>query len=60
MDLYPEKPIQWQSRQVHPLIKRLFLSKFIPEVPLAGRLKHFVGTWMKIRQDLKILDIVKG
>ena len=60
IDLYPEETIQWQSRKVHPLIKRLFLSKFIPEVPLAGRLKHFVGTWMKIRQDLKILDIVKG
>ena len=60
MDLNAEKPIQWESREVHPLIKRLFLSKSIPHVPLAGRLKHFVGAWMKITQDLKILDIVKG
>ena len=60
MDLNPEKPIQWESRKVHQLIKRLFLSKSIPDVPLAGRLKHFVGTWMKITQDPKILDIVKG
>ena len=60
MDLNPEKPIQWESRKVHPLIKRLFLSKSIPDVPLAGRLKHFVEAWMKIAQDPKILDIVKG
>ena len=59
-DLDPEKPIQWESRKVHPLIKRLFLSKSIPDVPLAGRLKHFVGAWIKIAQDPKILDIVKG
>ena len=60
MDLNSEKPIQWESRKVHPLIKKLFLSKSIPDVPLAGRLKHFVGAWMKIRQDPKIFDIVKG
>ena len=60
MDLNPEKPILWESRKVHPLIKRLFLSKSISDVPLAGRLKHFVGAWMKITQDPKILDIVKG
>ena len=34
-----------------PLIKRLFLPKSIPEVPLVGRLKHFVGAWMKITQN---------
>ena len=60
MNLNPEKPIQWESRKAHPLIKRLFLSKSIPDVPLAGRLKHFVGAWLKITQDPKILDIVKG
>ena len=47
VDLNPEKAIQWESREVHPLIKRLFLSKSIPDVPLAGRLKYFVGAWMK-------------
>ena len=60
MDLNPEKPIQWESRKAHPLIKRLLLLKSIPDVPLAGRLKHFVGAWMKKAQDPKILDIVKG
>ena len=43
-----------------PLIKRLFLSKSISDVPLAGRLKHFVGAWMKVTQDPKFLNIVKG
>ena len=60
MDLNPEKPVQWESRKTHPLIKRLFLSKSIPDVPLAGRLKYFVGAWMKVTQEPKILDIVKG
>ena len=43
MDFNPEKTIQWESRNVYSLIKRLFLSKSIPDVPLAGRLKYFVG-----------------
>ena len=29
MDLNPEKPIQWESRKVYPLRKRLFLPKSI-------------------------------
>ena len=57
MDLNSEKSIQWESRKVHPLIKRLFLLKRIPDVPLAGTLKHFVGAWMKITQDPKILEM---
>ena len=36
------------------------MPKSIPDVPLAGRLKYFVGAWMKITQNPKILDIVKG
>ena len=48
MDLNPGKPIQWKSRKVHQLIKRLILSKSIADVPLAGRSKHFVGACMRI------------
>ena len=59
MDFNPEKLIQLESKKVHPLIKRLLLSQSIPDVPLAGRLKHFVGTRMKITQGPKILDIAK-
>ena len=49
-----------ESRKGHPLIKRLFLSKSISDIPTKGRLKHFVGSWMKITQDPKILNMVKG
>ena len=59
-DLNPGKPIQLESRKVHPMTKRLFLSKSIPDVQLARRLKHFVGGWMRITKDPKILDTVKG
>ena len=60
MDLNPDKPSQCRSRKVHPLIKRLFLSESIPEVPSVGRLKYFAEAWLKITEDLKILEIVKG
>ena len=60
IDLNPEKPILWESRKVHPLIKRLFFLKSLPDIPLTGRLKHFVRAWMKITQGPKVLDIVRG
>ena len=60
MDLNSAKPIPWESRKFHPLIRRLFLSKNIPDVLLVGKLKHFVGTVMRVTQDLKIFDTVKG
>ena len=44
MDLNPEKRIQWESRKIPPLIKILSLSKSIPDVPLAGRLKNNTGS----------------
>ena len=60
MDLNPGNQIQWESRKIQPLIKRLFLSKNISNVPLAGRLKDFVGAWMSIAEDSKLLDTVKA
>ena len=54
------EPIQWESRKVHPLIKRLFSSKSIADVRLAGRLKHFIGAWVRIIKDPNILDTAKG
>ena len=60
IDLNPGKPILWESRKVHPLIKRLFFSKSLPDVLLTGRLKHFVRAWLKITQDPNVLNIVKG
>ena len=39
MDLNPEKPIQWESRKVHPLIKRLF--KKYSRRPISRRIEIF-------------------
>ena len=41
-----------------PLMKDLFGSKQIPNVPLAGSLKHFVMNWQKINSDQIILGHV--
>ena len=41
MDLNPENPIQWESRKVHPLIKILFLSKSIPDIPISRKTETF-------------------
>ena len=32
---------------VHPIIRKLF-TKSIPNVPLAGRLAHFIAAWEKL------------
>ena len=44
----------------HKLIKRLFSSVQLPNVPRAGRLKHFVRKWQFLTKDQSILEIVKG
>jgi hypothetical protein len=38
----------------------MFQGISIPESPLAGRLKHFLGTWKKLTRDKNILDRVEG
>ena len=49
---------QWfNASTVHPLVRALFPTNPIPEVPLAGRLKLFYSNWGKFTQDLKILNI---
>ena len=45
---------------VCPLIKELFLEKEIRNLPLAGKLKHFLSSWKKLASDLEILEIVEG
>ena len=46
--------------QVHPAIKGMFHNGNIPNVPLAGRLKHFLLQWQKLTRDPQILSIVEG
>ena len=43
----------------NPVIK-LFFTKSIPNVPLAGRLVYFIIAWEKITQDQEILSFVKA
>ena len=46
--------------RVHTLVRALFPTNPIPEVPLAGRLKFFYSNWAKLTQDLNILNTVQG
>ena len=46
--------------RVYPLVRALFPTYPISEVPLAGRLKFFYSSWAKLTQDLNIVNIVQG
>ena len=39
---------------IHKLVKRLFLSVQLPNVQVAGRLKHFVKKWQFLAKDQSI------
>ena len=47
-------------KNVHPVLKRLFGNEIIPNVPLAGRLKHFTRAWKILTSDPEILSVVEG
>ena len=44
--------------KVHPVIKHIFPRKRIPNVLLAGRLRHFLSNWQGITTDPIILGYV--
>ena len=46
-------------KHVHPLIKHMFQTN-VPDMPFAGRIKHFLPNWQKLSSDQVILNIVKG
>ena len=60
MNSIPEISLKWEFENVHPLIKRLFSSNKVRNVPIAGRLKHFSKAWKKLTRDQSILDLVRG
>ena len=60
MDSVSETSLKWDLENVHPLIKRLFSSNKVPNIPIAGRLKHFSKAWKKLTRDQSILDLVDG
>ena len=60
MNSVPEISLKWELENAHPLIKRLFSTNKVPNVPVAGRLKHFSKAWKKLTRDQSILDLVVG
>jgi len=46
--------------QVHETVRHLFAHLRIQEMPLAGRLRHFLPAWEFLTQDKQMLSIVRG
>ena len=42
-------------RNVHPWVKSLFSARKVPNLPLAGTLKHFLEVWEILTKDPEIL-----
>ena len=55
----PIIPIE-DLRNVHPWVKSLFSARIVTNLPLAGRLKHFLEAWEILTKDPEILEIVRG
>ena len=55
----PEISLKWELKNVHLLIKT-FSSNKVPNILIAGRLKHFLKTWKKLTRDQSTLDLVDG
>ena len=60
MNSVPEISLKWELENVHPLIKRLFSTNKVPNVLIAGSLKHFTKAWEKLTRDQSILDLANG
>ena len=48
---------------VNPFIKRLFSKEMLTkavDIPLAGRISHFLVNWQKLTLNQDILSVVKG
>ena len=56
MNSVPEISLKWELENVHPFIQRLFSTKEVPNVPIAGRLKHFSKPWKKLTRDQSNLE----
>ena len=53
-------PQYFNVSRVHLLVRALFPTNPIPQVPLAGTSKFFHLNWAKITHNLNILNIVPG
>ena len=47
-------------RNVHPWVKSLFSARIVPNLPLAGKLKHFLEEWKILTKYPEILEILKN
>ena len=47
-------------RNVHPRVKSFFSERKVPNLPLAGRVEHFLEACKILTKDSEILEIVKG
>ena len=59
MFLPPITPIA-DLRNVHPWVKSLFFARIVPNLPLAGRLKHFLEEWKTLTKYPEVLTILKN
>ena len=59
MFLPPITPIA-DLRNVHPWVKSLFFARIVPNLPLAGRLKHFLEEWKILTKYPEVLTILKN
>ena len=53
-------PIMQGLQHVHALVQNLFPQEQRSDLPVAGRLKHFLKNWKVLTSDPHILEIVEG
>ena len=53
-------PIMQGLQHVHTLVQNLFRQEQRSDLPVAGRLKHFLKNWKVLTSDPHILEIVEG
>ena len=54
--LRPQKA--WQRQMRFPAVKRVSIPK--PNIPVAGRLRHFLSKWYELTSDPEIIDLITG
>ena len=58
MSFPPLMPLD-NLRNVHPWVNNLFSARIVPNLPLVGRLKHFLEAWEILTKDPEILKFLK-
>ena len=53
-------PVRQDMKHVHPLVQDLLPQEKSSDLPVAGRLKHFLENWKKLTNNPQILELVEG